>query len=162
MARSELLEKSSAPKHIIVGTWAMSRKEPHLFYWRDHNSYDDDPWIPASVEPDQTPDEVARAAVIDSLVFEGIDEERAKKAIRGTAKCGTLVDHFLEEGPEDGLRRRKAAMVFVKVMPSVLIELTKRDPHLLFPERVIQPYSRWNGSLERRVELAFKRFVAQR
>lgn len=53
-------------------------------------------------------------------------------------------------------------MVFVEVMPSVLNGLTKQDAHLLLPASILQPYQRFNNSLERRIEAAFKKFVVQR
>ncbi len=150
-------------RHLVIGTWAMSRQEPHLFFWRDHNSYDNDPYITGSVTLGQENDAVARAAVIDSLVFEGIDGERSEKAIKDIQRHGTVVFPFLEEAAKKlEWRERRAPMMFVEVMPSVLNELTKKDMHLLLPASVLKPYSKWNNSLERRVEAAFKNFAAEK
>lgn len=143
----------------------MSQREPHLFYWRDPNSYANDPYIIDSVEPAQEISVAARATVIDSLSFAGIENKRAQKAIKDVRQHGTITiwDSFYKEETANLVAfRRKASIVFVEAMPSVLTELTKKDSHLLFPVSVIHPYSRWNSSLERRIEAAFKDFVTQK
>ncbi len=152
-------------RHLVIGTWAMSRQEPHLFFWRDHNSYDNDPHIIHSIEPGQEILAAARAAVIDSLIFAGTEKERAQKAIKDVQQGGAIMiwdSVYVEETANLVAFQRKASMVFVETIPSVLTELTKKDPHLLLSASALLPYSGWNSSLERRVELAFKKFVAQK
>lgn len=174
MVSPELSRPSSAPeqtprveprvqKHIVIATWAMSRGEPHLFYWRDHNSYDNDPYIIGDIGSETEIDEVARAEVVDSLVFEEIEEKKARGAIKGVDRSGVIVFDFIEDG-EKGIewKTRRAPMVFVEVMPSVLKELTKREAHLLFPAWVLKPNSKWNNSTDRRIEKAFKQFAVQK
>lgn len=175
MERPELAKTSSArkdtrplfvPRYLLIATWAMSRREPNLFYWRDPSSYDNDPYITVSVEPpEQKINAAARAAVIDSLITAGIENNRAQNAIKGIQQDGaiTIWDSYFDKETANLVPfRRRASMVFVEAIPSVLTELTKRDPHLLLPVSVIHPYSRWNSSLERRVEATFKKFVAQK
>lgn len=168
MERTELAKTSSArqdrqpltaPRYILVATWAMSRREPNLFYWRDPNSYDNDPYITVSVEPEQEINTAARDAVVDSLIIAGIEDDRAQKAIKGIQQDGAI--NIVDSSYALRGARRRASLVFVKTMPSVLTGLEK-NLHLLLPASVIRPYSRYNSSLERRVELAFKRFVAHK
>lgn len=173
MERTELAKTSSArqdrqpltaPRYILVATWAMSRREPHLFYWRDPNSYDNNPYIIDQTEPGQEINAAARAIVIDSLIFAGTENKRAQKAIKDVRQGGTIIirySYFDKATTNLVALLRKAPMVLVETIPSVLTGL-KKDLHSLHPASVIQPYSRWKSSLERRVELAFQRFVAQK
>ncbi|OGH21463.1 MAG: hypothetical protein A2958_01615 [Candidatus Levybacteria bacterium RIFCSPLOWO2_01_FULL_38_13] len=174
MIKSELLNHGSAlehapkveprvQKHIVIVTWAMSRGEPHLFFWRDHNSYDNDPYLTGDINSGSEITEVARAEVADSLVFEGIEEKITEGAIKGAVQSGTVVIPFIKS-VEEGIEweNQRVPLVFVEVMPSVLQELTKRNAHLLLPAWVLRPNSKWNDSHERRIEKAFKKFAAQR
>ncbi|OGH15867.1 MAG: hypothetical protein A3C30_03505 [Candidatus Levybacteria bacterium RIFCSPHIGHO2_02_FULL_40_18] len=174
MANPELSERSSAPeltpqveprvqKHIVIVTWAIRGREPHLFYWRDHNSYNDDPYLTGDINSESEINEVARAEVADSLVFEGVNEKTAKAAIKGVEKSGVIVFPFLEDGEERlEWKKRRVPMVFVEIMPLLLQELSKGDSHSLHPAWVLRPNSKWNNSIERRIEKAFKQFAAHK
>lgn len=175
MVHPELTERNSAPqevstriekraqKHIAIGTWAVSRNEPNLFYWRNHDSYDSDLYLLGEISSEADIDGVAREEVASTLVFEGIDKKRAIGAIKGVQQSGRIALDFLEDG-ENGIenRRRVIPMVFVEMMPSVLRELTKRGVHFLHPAWALRPRSKRNNSEERSIKGAFKKFAAQK
>lgn len=136
--------------YLVVGTWTISKQEPNLLYWEDSN--DRYPYIADSVYPGKNIEETARTIVIENLVEEGVDPLRAPKAVIGVRRFGALIFPV-----EDVMR--KAIMVFVQVIPSVLKNLKySRD---LFPARIIRPYSVSNNGYpdDRKVEIAFKKFI---
>lgn len=171
MIRTELLtqdpretaprNESDRPKHVAIITWAMSKNEPHLFFWRDHNSYANDAFFSVGVENGASLSETAREAVKDMLVFEGVPEEEAKKSIKKTSEKGRLLLSYYA-GIKDGKMkwdRQSVPAVFVEVKPSLLNRLEKEGGHLLFSHEVLRPRSNWNDRVEKRVLRAFKNFA---
>ena len=156
-------------KHIVIGTWAMSKKEPHLYFWRDLNSYDNDPYTIGILDSTGNLDKAARGSVADSFAYYGIDRKKAEGGIKRVKISGTTTYTFLKEAkggnPDEwkwGIQR--VPMVFVEVMPSLIKQLTKRGGGLavFYPARTLKPNSRANNTMERRVGRAFKKFAANK